>query len=886
MQLILTHDQADFDGLASLLGAALINEGVIPVLPPRLNRNVHSFLNLYGAELPFVEQQDLSGEIVDSIILVDTQSLVTVKGMHPNTPVHVIDHHNQKPNASPSWKFSLDKVGACTTLFAEHLRDQNSSINQTQATLLLLGIYEDTGSLSYASTTARDVRAAAYLLDQGASLKIAAEFLNPPLSPTQRQLYDRLLLSAKTLHIHGHTVIIASSHVEDMNEEISSIAHKLRDLLDPDALIVLVTMRDGVRLIARSTSDRIDVARLAREFGGGGHERASAALLHPDGETTPEALKLLLVDTCTRLEGILPTMVQPSIRVRKIMSRRPLLITPTTSTQQALSLMQKYGYEGYPVVDDGKVVGLLTRRAVDRAISHNLNLPISSLMETGEVTVSPDDPIEQLQDVMTKTGWGQIPVVDPEKKKVIGIVTRTDLLKTLRFGEASLPGHINLTSKLEASLPPARLALIRAITKTAEERHLPLYIVGGFVRDLLLDRPGEDFDIVVEGDAIGLARSLSSKFGGRVVSHSRFGTAKWQIGEITADLVIQIADSFPLMSNELPDTLDFISARTEFYEYPTALPTVERSSIKLDLHRRDFTINTMAMRLDDPHHGELYDFWGGMTDLKQKQVRALHSLSFVDDPTRMLRATRFEQRFRFHIEARTLQLITEAKDMLRQVSGDRIRHEFNLIFLEENPPAVFGRLQELGLLEPIFPHLHWGRDQLADWITLVNSPAEKAAGNLHQVKLENCWLAFLIRLHSAALESACLRFKLPCEIVKEITCASRLQSQIDSLPHLSISEVVKLLDSLPTSSMQSVAALNSDSPGAKIIGNYLDTWKKIHPSINGRYLEKMGLARGPNYRLILDSLRAAWLNGEIKSREEEELFLHKIITRLELSKAR
>jgi len=390
MQLILTHDQADFDALASLLGAALINEGAVPVLPPRLNRNVRFFLNLYGAELPFLEQQDLSGEFVDSIILVDTQSLVTVKGMHRNTPVRVIDHHNPKQNTSPSWKFSLDKVGACTTLFTEHLRDQNSSINQTQSTLLLLGIYEDTGSLSYASTTARDVRAAAFLLDQGASLKIAAEFLNPPLSPSQRQLYDHLLSAAKSLHIHGHTVIIATGHAEDMNEEISSIAHKLRDLLDPDALFVLVTMKDGVRLIARSTSDRIDVARLAREFGGGGHERASAAFLHPAGETSPEALKLLLVDTCSRLEGILPSMVQPSIRIRKIMSRRPLLISPTTSTQEALSLMQKYGYEGYPVVEDGKVVGLLTRRAVDRAISHNLNLPTSSLMETGEVTVSPD----------------------------------------------------------------------------------------------------------------------------------------------------------------------------------------------------------------------------------------------------------------------------------------------------------------------------------------------------------------------------------------------------------------------------------------------------------------------------------------------------------------
>ncbi len=156
-----------------------------------------------------------------------------------------------------------------------------------------------------------------------------------------------------------------------------------------------------------------------------------------------------------------------------------------------------------------------------------------------------------------------------------------------------------------------------------------------------------------------------------------------------AALAEKLSSDFALAEIELPDSLDFISARTEFYEYPTALPTVERSSIKLDLHRRDFTINTMALRLDGRHHGELYDFWGGLTDLRQKRIRVLHSLSFVDDPTRMLRAARFEQRFKFRIESRTLELIKEACDLMRQVSGDRIRHEFNLIFQEVIPPGGF-----------------------------------------------------------------------------------------------------------------------------------------------------------------------------------------------------
>ncbi len=874
MQLILTHDQADFDAVASLLGAALITDGATPVLPPRLNRNVRAFLNLYGAELPFIEQQDLSGEAVLSIILVDTQSLVTVKGMRRSTHVRVIDHHHQRADSSPDWHMSLDKTGACTTIFVEQLQGHNSTIHPIQATLLLLGIYEDTGSLTYASTTARDIRAAAYLMDQGANLKIAGNFLNPPLTQPQRNLYDRLLASAESLHIHGHTVIIAPGHAEDMNEEISSVAHKLRDLLDPDALFVVVTTRDGVRIIARSTSDQIDVARIAREFGGGGHERASAALIHPGSETNPLTLQKLLEETTRQLEKCLPALVQPSIRVRKIMSRRPLLISPDTTAQEALSLMQKYGYEGYPVVDNGRVVGLLTRRAVDRAISHKLNLPTSSLMEAGEVTVSPDDPIDLLQDVMTSTGWGQIPVVDPEKKQVIGIVTRTDLLKTLQHGESGLPGHINLAQKLKESLPPARYALLQAIKDTAERHHLPIYIVGGYVRDLLLNRPGEDFDIVVEGDAIFLARAISDQYGGRVVSHGRFGTAKWQIKEIAANLAGQLSLSESQAISDLPDSLDFISARTEFYEYPTALPTVERGSIKLDLHRRDFTINTMAMRLNGRHHGELYDFWGGLADLRQKRIRVLHSLSFVDDPTRMLRAARFEQRFHFQMEARTLDLIHEAGDLLRQVSGDRIRHEINLIFQEDDPPAVFHRLEELNLLEAILPGLTWGKDQNRDWMNLIKSPETPVKGN---ISLDLYWLSLFYRYDPAKLKNACQRLKLPQGISGTLEAAARLRSGMDQMAELSVVDTVKYLDAFPEKLLQALVLLEPNTPGSITIHRYLTEWKSVHPTITGRHLEKMGVPRGPAYRLILDSLRAAWLTGDVKSPEEEEGLLKELL---------
>ena len=266
---------------------------------------------------------------------------------------------------------------------------------------------------------------------------------------------------------------------------------------------------------------------------------------------------------------------------------------------------------------------------------------------------------------MADSGWGQVPVVNPKTKKIIGITTRTDLLKILAGRSKGGVERKNLAAEIESALPRAYLDLLQLISQTADQLQLPIFLVGGFARDLLLNTPSFDLDFVVEGDAILLAENLCRQYGGKITSHKKFGTAKWRMDLADRQLTSRLqAGASDLRS--LPTSIDLISARTEFYEKPTALPTVKKSSIKLDLHRRDFTINTMAVRLDGKHFGDLYDYWGGLNDLKNKVIRVLHSLSFVDDPTRMLRAIRFEQRFNFHIEERTLHLLKEARNLLRE----------------------------------------------------------------------------------------------------------------------------------------------------------------------------------------------------------------------------
>lgn len=895
LNVILTHEQADFDALASLLGASLIDEKAVPVLPRKMNRNVRAFVTLYGVDLPFVEARDLPSQPIEKVTLVDTQAMVSLKGMNKKTRVRVIDHHTVREDLPENWEVVTDETGATVTIFVEVFRERGGVLSMAQATLLLLGIYEDTGSLTYTRTTPRDMKAAAFLVEQGANLGIASSFLNHPLSFKQQELYDSLRADAETRLISGYHIVVACGNAEEIDEELSTIAHKLRDLVDPDALFLVIKTRNGVQLIARSTSDNIDVSDISARFGGGGHSRAAAALIRERSVS----------EVRDELIRVLPEHVRPAITVSQIMSSGPQVLSPDTPAEEAAVRMSRFGYEGYPVVDDEIVVGLLTRRAVDRALSHGMNLPASSLMQTGEVTIQPHDSIEQLQRLMTDTGWGQIPVVSPETGKVIGIVTRTDVLKIMNQ-ESRLPSRQNLASRLESALPPARYSLLKLVARIAHEQHAALYIVGGFVRDLLLERPSLDFDLVVEGDAIALAKAAASQYGGRVTSHSRFGTAKWYVSENRQQLIREFsrelegqASAHPgtktdaarkqLDQAELPETLDFISARTEFYTYPTALPTIERGSIKLDLHRRDFTINTLALRLDGRHYGDLHDYWGGLADLRQGVVRCLHSLSFVDDPTRMLRAVRFEQRFSFTIESRTLELLKEALSLIDRVSGERIRHELDHILDEERSTAMLARLDSLKLLEAIHPDLYW--DQ---WIT-------ERMESLRTVDLETEWaewdpfstqdeirydetlrrilgyLLWMIRLPMEKARSIMSRLKFSKDSVDSITSSIRLREELPSLVDRPVSAIVLQLDEMPSLAIYGAYLASTVAKEREILKKYSMAWRKVSPSITGHDLLEIGLPRGPQYRQVLEALRAAWLDGKISSPEEEAALLETLI---------
>lgn len=867
MQVILTHENADFDAIASLLAAHKLNPAATPVLPRRINRNVRHFITLYWDALPFIWQEDVPRRRrINQVILVDTQGLTSIRGMRKDARVMVIDHHPPGEDLNPNWEFEGETIGAATTLLVERFPGLGVTVTPIEATLLLLGIYEDTGSLTYNATTARDVRCAAWLLEQRADLGLLLRFLYHPLSDEQRVLYDQLRETAETHQFDGQSVVVATATAPGYVEEISTLAHKMRDLFDPAALFLLVQLEQHIQLVARSTVDTIDVGAIANRFGGGGHDRAAAAIIRDKG----------LLEARTELLAVLPDFVKPAITVEQIMSHGVETLHPDVTIDEAHERVMRLGYEGYPVAEEGQIVGLLTRRDIDRALQHRLGgAVIRRFMSAGKVSVRPSDSISTLQSLILEHGWGQIPVVSPENDRVIGIVTRTDVIKLWQPRPVQSERD-QVRSRLEQLLPAPILEMVHHISQTAQDLGVQIYFVGGLVRDILLGISNMDIDLVVEGDAIALARRLAASFGGRVRTHERFGTAKW----LLKDHVWQQFEGQGQILALLPRFIDFVTARSEFYEHPTALPQVTQGSIKLDLHRRDFTINTLAIRLNPGHFGELLDFYGGKRDLEIGIIRVLHSLSFIDDPTRILRAVRFEQRLGFRIEPRTEELLLQSVSLLDRVTGDRIRHELELLLREPQPELGFSRLNQLGVLEQIHPALtfdDWLFDRFIQLRKVWNDPVWGLSLNDAVTELAHFGL-LTFRMDLTALKVLERRLRVQRTTGEQINQLHALKENLEALVRCQTpSAVYRVLEPFSRLALLIAFVAAEDSLVRDLIHRFVYSWSRVKIRTTGEDLKARGLPPSPRYRDILDELLYARLDGRISTEEDEETYLEALL---------
>lgn len=861
MQIIIPHRNTDLDAIGAAVGAQVLYPHARIVLPGAPNPMAGEFISLHRYNLKVFTARDIDLKRVRRAIVVDTADparLGSLQEIIGGLEIHLYDHHPPEPDDLQASLEVRDLVGATCTLLAELIEEAGASITPFQATAMLVGIYADTGSLSLLGTTDRDARAAAFLLASGANLQAASRFMEVSLSPGQQAVLQQLQNRARWVMVGGARIRVMVAESEEYLDGLALVVHRLQEIQPVPALFVAVRMADRVHLVGRSGVPWVDTARILNEFGGGGHPSAAAAVIK--GATVQEAVE--------RLEAALPLGVERPMMAHDVMSFPVKTIIAAKPIREAERLMLRHGHTGLPVVDAaGRLEGIVSLRDVEKARRHGLeHAPVKGVMKSKVVTVAPEAPLDEVQELMIEKDIGRVPVVDGGD--MVGIITRSDLLGLL-YGGPAPRWHRTLFSRHEphqdqgaqAALdaveraPAAMRALLRTVGQAAEAGGVSAYAVGGFVRDLLLGRPNLDFDIVVEGDGIAFAHELARALNGRVKEVPRFGTAH-----------VYLQGSEP----DLPARIDVATARREFYEQAAALPVVEHADLREDLYRRDFSINAMAVRLGPRGPLGLIDFFGGLADLAEGQIRILHTLSFVEDPTRIIRAVRFAHRYGFRLEPETEECARSAvrEGFLERVSRERLRNELVLLLQEPASGGALRMLHDLGayehLLEPTGPD-----EELLRLVDEVDALVEAVPEICQRAQL---WLVkLMVLLHTLPLTqgvAVAKRLKLRREerqaMDHVLTC---WRMALDTLltPHATAADVVRILSGWPAEGLLLLHLLR----GGDRVSAYWHRWRKVKLAISGADVQRLGVSPGPRVGQILARVLADRLEGQAPDRETQ-----------------
>ncbi len=888
MEIILTHNNMDFDSLAAQFGVAKLYPSARMVLGYPLVGNVRNFVALYRSSMPVIQMKYVDMDSVSRVFIVDCQNIdrldeIAKKLITEQKIPHVIfDHHQLDPNGlgpSAHEDSVIERVGAATTIVVDKIKKSKIELTPFEATLLAIGIYEDTGCLTYSGTTEKDAACVAFLLKHGADLAIINDYIRPKMNDDQVVLLEDLIKDAHTITVGGAKVVMACATRPKYFDGLATLTRKLTEVESADAAFSIVFMRDKVHIVGRSDSQLIDVRLVVRRFGGDGHHGAGSAVTR-DG--TVEELS-------AEIEKLLRTQVKPEVIAEEIMVSPVRTIRSGITMDEASRIMLRYGLDGLLVADEDNLVGVVSRRDIDQATHHKLgHAPVRGFMSKPVISIDKKTPLSKIQEIMVTEDIGRLPVLDDDKQ-LVGLVSRGDVLKTL-YGDngsnvflvpewATLlkddfaasgrtvqlePRSVNLQAQMSKLDSPTSWLCIQTGT-VAAQLNMVAYAVGGSVRDLILNVPNFDLDFVIEGPAIELASAMESAYPARlevVARHERFQTAKlWFFADTRRDV-------------------DFSTARTEFYEFPAALPTVEASQLEQDLLRRDFTINALAICLNPGRYGMLVDHFGGLEDIKKKTIRVLHAFSFIEDPTRIIRAVRFASRLEFNIEPKTKELAKRAVAMgiFDNLGGNRMRDELRSIL--ESPR----RIRALDLLAELGAKLRY-LDAELEYSLSIRTLLRRAERLLKRYSLTQPWVVYLALLLSELdehrIDAVLDRFHLTNEqktiVRKGLAIPRQLPEIVETLNKQGVknSQIYYLLKGKPEESLAIAACLaGPGAPLRRMIRLYLEHLEKVQIELSGSDLVEIGVPPGPEIGRALDAILERRLDGIIKSKQDELNFVY------------
>jgi tRNA nucleotidyltransferase (CCA-adding enzyme) len=860
VRIITTHLSADFDAFAAAVCATRLYPGYRVLFPGSQEAAVRRFLEQTKLPYPELRLKQARREQIEHAVVVDTRNPARLGEVwelirHDDCRVTLIDHHTTESEQLEAAEIISRPVGATCTIVAQLLWERELPPTAEEASLLLMGIYEDTGGLSYRETSPTDLRVVAWLLEHGGSLDWVRRWVMKALQPEQLELLNLIVEGTEDILVHDVPVSLAMVEVDRYHEEAAYVVHRWVETFEIPVGVVMLVRPPNVNLIFRSRIGGLHAGRVAQRFGGGGHPTAASARV--TGRMPVELREELL--------RILDDEMPPPSTAIDIATRRIFSVELSATVDETKERINELRVNALPVREpsSGKLTGMVTRQILDRALSHGMGeRPVSKIMQPTLPTVAADTPLTALRDLFLERSYRF--VVVEHDGEAMGIITRMELFRQLferQHATGSVLDH-RMAGARPVSQPVTRLLrevlptwvheLLGAARRVADTQGVDVFLVGGVVRDLLLGRPNEDVDLVVEGGGIAFADALAEAVGGRSHPHEPFLTA-----------VVTLPDGH---------RVDVASARTEFYRTPAALPEVETSLIRQDLYRRDFTINALAVALAGDRYGQLVDFFGGRKDLQRREIRVLHSLSFIDDPTRAIRAVRYARRLDFAIAQDTRNLIATAiqEGVFDQLTGQRLRRELQHMLDEPHPTPSIALLAELGLLPAISPDLVWHEG--------VRSYLLELEGQLAWYRLERlgpppeAWFLYLgglvLRSGGAAERHLAERLQLGGELCRRMlelpdgvreVCAAAAEP-------LSTSARVNILE-VHRSDVVLLAMASLEMAARRRIADALVASVRVHPPVNGGQLVSAGIRPGPQIGIALRRTRDALVDGEITPEE-------------------
>ena len=862
--IITAHNNADFDCLSSMVAAQMLYPEAAVIFPGSQEQSLRDFFLQSATYLfNFYAFKDIDPACVETLVLCDTRQRSRLSHIGPllkrtDLTVHAFDHHPDSEDDIPADYQIVRPWGSTVAVMVSILRQKDLSPGPDQATFMGLGLYEDTGCFTFSSTTEHDLEAAYWLKTKGMDIGFISDFLNREMSAEQVALLNTLLENASNHSVNGVDICLTQISTEHYVRDFALLVHKMMEIESLKVLFALARMQDRVHLVARSRVPAVDAGTICASFGGAGHAYAASATIKDK----------TLAQVQDELFGLLYSHVNPQITVQSLMSSPPVTIKNSSTIAEASTTMTRYGLKAVPVVQEGteQCVGILEHQLADRAQSHGLGeFQVREYMLRSFSQVTPRDSLYAVMEIIIEHGQRLVPV--EMNGDIVGVITRTDLINSIVEEPARIPESLlpekkrekNIKSLVRNRLPAAIFNLLDQAGNMAESLGYRVYAVGGFVRDILLHRPNLDIDLVVEGDGIAFASKLAESLNGRIRSHRKFKTA-----------VIILPDG---------QRIDVATARLEYYEHPAALPTVELSSIKMDLFRRDFSINALAIELNPGRFGRLVDFFDGQNDIKEKIIRVLHSLSFIEDPTRILRAIRFEQRFNFRIGAQTERLIKNALqlNMFHKLTGSRIFQELKLILQEKRPLTCLKRMQSFGLLEAIHPLLSLDQsretvlektEKIMDWYELLYTDPTPEVWRVY-------FLGLTTGMNDDHMRILSKRLNFPEKLAQSFLQLRRdVQAAKEELIHWQrqgkrLSRLYFILHPLPIEGILYLMAFSKRETVRKHISLYLSQLKDEDIDISGQDLKDLGLPPGPAYNRILKTVLTAKLDGRARDRHSQ-----------------